>query len=403
MSKRPYISPSFSYVPLEETLEILPKKKDLFIGIPKETSFQENRVALTPEAVSVLVNNGHDVAVEHNAGEGSFYFDSDYSEAGARIVYDKADVYKATTIIKSAPISEEEVAWLQPNQIVISPIHLPFLKRDMLEQLVAKKIIAIAFDSIKDDSGTYPIVRSMSEIAGSSAILTAAKYLNNIHNGKGILLGGISGVPPAKVLILGAGVVGEFAARTALGLGASVQIFDNSIYRLMRLQNNIGRRCFTSVLEPVTLAEELANTDVVVGALKPVNGITPVVVTEEMVSNMKAGSVIIDVSIDRGGCFETSKVTTHENPIYKKYDVIHYCVPNMASAVSRTSSRAISNVIMPIMLQCADMGGFEGLIQAKAGIRNGVYLYKGCVTNAPIAKRFNFKYTDLDLLLATQS
>jgi alanine dehydrogenase len=343
------------------------------------------------------------VAVEHSAGEGSFYFDSDYSEAGARIVYDKAEVYKATTIIKSAPISEEEVAWLQPNQIVISPIHLPFLKRDMLEQLVTKKIIAIAFDSIKDDSGTYPIVRSMSEIAGSSAILTAAKYLNNIHNGKGILLGGISGVPPAKVLILGAGVVGEFAARTALGLGASVQIFDNSIYRLMRLQNNIGRRCFTSVLEPVTLAEELANTDVVVGALKPVNGITPVVVTEEMVSNMKAGSVIIDVSIDRGGCFETSKVTTHENPIYKKYDVIHYCVPNMASAVSRTSSRAISNVIMPIMLQCADMGGFEGLIQAKAGIRNGVYLYKGCITNAPIAKRFNFKYTDLDLLLATQS
>ncbi|HLO71736.1 MAG TPA: alanine dehydrogenase [Flavipsychrobacter sp.] len=403
MSKKPYISPSFSYVPLEETLEILPKKKDLFIGIPKESSFQENRVALTPEAVSVLVNNGHDVVVEHNAGEGSFYFDSDYSEAGARIVYEKSEVYKATTIIKSAPISEEEVALLQPNQVVISPIHMPFLKKEMIEHLIQKKIIAIAFDSIKDDSGTYPIVRSMSEIAGSSAILTAAKYLNNVHNGKGILLGGISGVPPAKVLILGAGVVGEFAARTALGLGASVMIFDNSIYRLMRLQNNIGRRCSTSVIEPVTLAEELANTDVVVGALKPKNGITPVVVTDEMVSNMKAGSVIVDVSIDRGGCFETSKATTHENPIYKKYDVIHYCVPNMASAVSRTASRAISNVLMPIMMQCADMGGFESLIQAKGGIRNGVYMYKGCVTNAPIAKRFNFKYTDLDLLLATQS
>ncbi len=403
MTKKPYISPSFSYVPLEETLEVLPKRKDLFIGIPKETSFQENRVALTPEAVSVLVNNGHDVAVEHGAGEGSFYFDSDYSEAGARIVYDKSEIYKASTIIKSAPISEEELEWLQPNQVIISPIHLPFLKKEMLEQLVSKKIIAIAFDSIKDDSGTYPIVRSMSEIAGSSAILTAAKYLNNVHNGKGILLGGISGVPPAKVLILGAGVVGEFSARTALGLGASVMIFDNSIYRLMRLQNNIGRRCFTSVLEPVTLAEELANTDVVIGALKPVNGITPLVVTEEMVRNMKAGSVIIDVSIDRGGCFETSKVTTHESPIYKKYDVIHYCVPNMASGVSRTASRAISNVLMPVMLQCADMGGFEGLIQAKSGIRNGVYLYKGCVTNAPIARRFGFKYTDLDLLLATQS
>lgn len=403
MSKRPYISPSFSYIPLEETLEVQPKKKQLFIGIPKETSFQENRVALTPEAVSVLVNNGNEVAVEHNAGEGSFYFDSDYSEAGARIVYEKAELYKATTIIKSAPISEEETCLLQPNQVVISPIHLPFLKADMMETLIKKKIIAIAFESIKDDSGTYPIVRSMSEIAGSSAILTAAKYLSNVHNGKGILLGGISGVPPAKVLIIGAGVVGEFAARTALGLGASVKIFDNSIYRLMRLQNNIGRRCFTSVLEPVTLAEELANADVAVGALKPVNGITPVVVSEEMVSNMKAGSVIIDVSIDRGGCFETSKLTSHEHPIFKEYDVIHYCVPNIASGVSRTASRAISNVLMPIVQQCADLGGMESLIMIKSGIRKGVYLYKGCVTNAPLAKRFHFKYTDLDLLLSSQS
>lgn len=403
MSKRPYISPSFSYVPLEEALEIQPKKKQLFIGIPKETSFQENRVALTPEAVSVLVNSGHDVAVEHNAGEGSFYFDSDYSEAGARIVYDKAELYKATTIIKSAPISEQEVGLLQPNQVIFSPIHLPFLKAEMMEQLMQKKIIAIAFESIKDDAGTYPIVRSMSEIAGSSAILTAAKYLSNVHNGKGILLGGISGVPPAKVLIIGAGMVAEFAARTALGLGASVKIFDNSIYRLMRLQNNVGRRLFTSVLEPITLADELCTADVAVGALKPVNGITPMVVTEEMVSNMKAGSVIIDVSIDRGGCFETSRMTTHENPIYKKYDVIHYCVPNIASGVSRTASRAISNVLMPILQQSADMGGAEMLIQVKSGLRKGVYLYKGCVTNAPLAKRFGFKYTDLDLLLASQS
>lgn len=402
MSKRPYISPSFSYVPLEETLVVEQKKKKLFIGIPKETSFQENRIALTPEAVSVLVSNGHEVAVEHAAGEGSFYFDTDYSEAGARIVYDKAELYKAQAIIKSAPIADEEIDLLQPNQVVISPIHMPLLKAKMLERLIQKKIIGIAFDSIKDDAGSYPIVRSMSEIAGSSAILTAAKYLSNIHQGKGILLGGISGVPPARVLIIGAGVVGEFAARTALGLGASVKIFDNSVYRLMRLQNNIGARCFTSVLDPVALAEELATADVAVGALKPVNGITPVVVSEEVVSNMKAGSIIVDVSIDRGGCFETSKVTSHENPIFKRYDVIHYCVPNIASGVSRTASRAVSNVIMPMMLECADSGGMEGLILAKSGIRNGVYLYKGCVTSAPIAKRFNFKYTDLDLLFTSQ-
>jgi alanine dehydrogenase len=403
MSKKPYISPSFSYIPLEETLQIAPKKKKLFLGIPKETSFQENRIALTPEAVSVLVNNGHDVAVEHCAGEGSFYFDNDYSEAGARIVYDKAELYKATTIIKSAPISDDEVGLLQPNQVVISPIHMPLLKIELLEQLIAKKIIAIAFESIKDDAGTYPIVRSMSEIAGSYAIITAARYLGNTDHGKGVLLGGISGVPPARVLIIGAGLVGEFAARAAFGLGASVKIFDNSVYRLMRLQNNIGRRCFTSVLEPVTLAEELRNADVAIGAVKPVNGITPVVVTEQMVSNMKSGSVIIDVSIDRGGCFETSRLTSHEKPVFKKYDVIHYCVPNIASAVSRTASSAISNVLMPILLQCADMGGVDEVIVAKSGIRTGVYMYKGCVTNAPIAKRFHFKYTDLDLLLASQT
>ena len=303
MSKRPYISPSFSYVPLEETLEILPKKKRLFIGIPKETAFQENRIALTPEAVSVLVNNGHEVMVEHNAGVGASYFDSDFSEAGAQIVYDKQELYKANTLIKSAPISEEEIPLLQPSQSVISPIHMPLMKADMLEQLVKKKIIAIAFDSIKDDSGTYPIVRSMSEIAGSSAILSAAKYLSNVHQGKGVLLGGLSGIPPAKVLILGAGVVGEYAARTAIGLGASVKVFDNSIYRLMRLQNNLGQRVYTSVIEPITLAEELSMADVAVGALKPVNGITPVVVNEDMVANMKAGSVIVDVSIDKRRLF----------------------------------------------------------------------------------------------------
>ena len=399
---KPFVAPSFSYVPLEETLEIIPKKKKLFIGIPKETSFDENRVPLSPEAVAVLSNNGHEIIVESNAGEGAFYFDNDYSEAGARIAYSKSEVYNATTIIKAAPISEEEINLLQANQVVLSPIHIPFLKASMIEQLIKKKIIAIAFESVRDDSGNYPIVRSMSEIAGNSAILTAAQYLSNQHQGKGILLGGISGVPSAKVVIIGAGVVGEFATRAALGLGASVTIFDNSIYRLMRLQNNIGRRCSTSVLDPVTLGEELATADIAVGALKPVHGITPMVVSEAMVGNMKAGSVIIDVSIDRGGCFETSRATTHQKPTFRHQDVIHYCVPNIASGVSRTASRAISNVLMPLINQSSDFGGMEALIEMKSGIRNGVYLYKGCVTKASIAKRFDLKYTDLDLLLATQ-
>ncbi len=392
------ISPSFSYIPLEETLEIFPKKSQLFIGIPKETHFQENRIALTPEAVAVLVHNGHDVVVEHSAGEKSFYFDADYSEAGARIAYDKADVFKAQMIIKSSPISEEELELMQAGQVIISPIHLPFLKKSVIEQLSAKKIIAIAFDSIKDDTGTYPIVRAMSEIAGNFAIITAAKYLSNIHNGKGILLGGIAGVLPTKVIIIGAGVVGQYATRTAMGLGAEVKVFDSSIYRLMRLQNNVGQRVQTSIIEPATLAAELSRADVAVGALKPVNGVTPVVVTEQMVSEMKSGSVIIDVSIDRGGCFETSRATSHEQPVFKKYDVVHYCVPNIASGVSRTASQAISNVLMPIIMDCADNGGVDNVIHRKPGIRNGVYLYKGCLTNAPIARRFEMKYTDINLL-----
>lgn len=400
MATRHHITPSFSYIPLEETLEVVPHKKSLKIGIPKENAFQENRVPLTPDAVAVLVQNGHEVIIEHNAGEHSSYFDVDYSEAGAQIVYDKQDVFKAFMIIKSAPVSEEEVGLLQPEHVIISPLHLPLLKSSMLDALVKKKVIAITFDSIKDDSGIYPIVRSMSEIAGSSAILTAAKYLGNTHSGKGILLGGISGVPPAMVVIIGAGVVGEFAARTAFGLGASIRVFDNSVYRLMRLQNNLGHLIYTSVIDPEELKESLRIADVAVGALKPVNGITPVVVSEEMVSCMKSGSIIVDVSIDRGGCFETSRATTHEHPVFKKYDVVHYCVPNIASGVSRTASRAISNVLMPIVLECAENGGVEPLLHRKPGIRNGVYIYKGCVTNAPIAKRFDKKFTNLDLLMA---
>lgn len=400
MTGRPHIIPSFTYDIQEETLEIIPKSEELLIGIPKENAFQENRVPLTPDAVHVLVQNGHQVIIESNAGEHASYFDIDYSSVGAIIVYDKESLYsRARLIIKAAPISEEEVALLKPHHIIISPVHIPFLKESMINSLMKKKITAITFDSIKDDAGIYPIVRAMSEIAGSSSILTAAKYLSNVHDGKGILLGGIAGVPPANVVIIGAGVVGEFAARTALGLGATVKVYDNSVYRLMRLQNNIGTRVYTSVIEPNLLTEDLKQADVAVGALKPVDGLTPVVVSEEMVSHMKSGSVIVDVSIDRGGVFETSRATTHEQPIFKKYDVIHYCVPNIPSGVSRTASRAISNVLMPILREAGEGGGIEMLIHRKSGFRNGVYLYRGFVTSPSIAKRFNKKFTNLELLL----
>ncbi|HEX5555536.1 MAG TPA: alanine dehydrogenase [Chitinophagaceae bacterium] len=401
-TKKPVVSPTFTYLPLEETLDVRRRSGSLRIGIPRENTFQENRVALTPEAVSVLVSNGHQVAVEHGAGEGAHFYDTDYSEAGAQILFDKKELFQAQIIVKSAPVGADELSLLHARQIIISPIHLPTLTAKQINLMMDKRITALCFETLKDEAGSYPIVRSMSEIAGSAVMLIAGQYLGNTNMGKGVLLGGISGVPPTKVVIIGAGVVGEFAARTAVALGSSVKIFDNNIYKLKRLQNNIGVRLYTSVIDPHTLAEQLRNADIAVGALSSQTGRTPVVVTEEMVSNMKAGSVVVDVSIDRGGCFETSEVTTHENPVFKKYDVLHYCVPNIPSGFARTASQAISNVLMPLLLDAANDGSFDNLVWKKHGIRQGIYLYNGALTNYHLSEKFKLKYTDLELLLAAK-
>jgi len=339
LQNKPVISTSFNYETLEEKLDVKPEGARLHIGIPKETAFQENRVALTPDAVGVLVSNGHEIVLEHNAGEAAHYPDKEYNDAGAKIVYSRDDVFKAPVLVKSAPVVEEDMPLLQLNQTIISPIHLSAMKSEFLEKMMEKRITAISFENLKDDSGTYPIVRSMSEIAGSAVMLIAGQYLSSANHGKGVLLGGISGIPPTKVIILGAGIVGEFAARAAMSLGASVKVFDNSVYRLKRLQNNIGHRMWTSVLEPKILSKQLKTCEIAVGAFSSQNGRTPVVVTEEMVSNMRPGSVIIDVSIDRGGCFETSEVTSHEHPIFMKYGVIHYCVPNIPSGFAGKRSK----------------------------------------------------------------
>lgn len=403
MSKdKPFVSPSLTYETLEETLDVKPSSERMCIGIPREDSFNENRIALTPEAVSVIVANGHEVNVETNAGEGSHYTDKDYSDAGAKILYDKKEVFNCDILVKSAPISEPDCELLNPNQYIISPIHMAIMKKETLARMMEKRITALSFENLKDDSGHNPIVRSMSEIAGSAVMLIAGQYLSNANNGKGVLVGGISGIPPTKVIIIGAGIVGEYAARTALAMGASVKIFDNSIYRLKRLQNNIGGRLWTSVLEPKILAKQLKTCDVAVGALSGAGGRTPVVVTEEMVSYMRPGSVIVDVSIDHGGCFETSMVTTHKKPVFKKYDVIHYCVPNIPSGFARTASQAISNVLMPLLLETADDGGIENVVWHKVNIRSGIYLFKGSLTNFYLSERFHLKYTDLNLLIASR-
>lgn len=396
------MSNAFNYDPLEETLDVRPAASSLSIAIPRESAFQENRIALTPDAVGVLVNNGHSVAVETGAGKGAHFSDKDYAESGAAILHDKKEVFRNDMIVKSAPVSDEELPLLSVGQTIISPIHLPVMKTHILERMMEKRITALSFENLKDESGHNPIVRSMSEIAGSSVMLIAGQYLSSANNGKGMLLGGISGIPPTKVIIIGAGIVGEYAARTALAMGASVKVFDNNIYKLKRLQNNIGVRLWTSVLEPKILAKQLKTCDVAVGALTSHTGRTPVVVTEDMVSQMRPGSVIVDVSIDRGGCFETAEVTSHDHPTITKYGVIHYGVPNIPSGFARTASQAISNVLMPLLLTIGDEGGLEKLVWHQLNIRNGIYLFKGSLTNFHLSQRFNLKYTDLNLLIASQ-
>ncbi len=401
-AEKPFVSTSFNYETLEETLDVKPREAQLLIGIPRENTFQENRIALTPDAISVLVNNGHKVVVEHRAGEGAHFSEKDYSEAGAKIAYEKKEVFQCDMIMKSAPVNDEELSLLKTDQTIISPIHLPVMKTSILQCMMEKRITALSFENFKDDSGHNPIVRSMSEIAGSAVMLLAGNYLSNANNGKGMLLGGISGIPPTKVVIIGAGIVGEYAARTAMAMGSSVKVFDNNIYKLKRIQGNIGARIWTSVIEPKILAKQLKTCDVAVGALSSFGGRTPIVATEEMVSIMRPGSVILDVCIDRGGCFETSEITSHENPVFIKHGVIHYCVPNIPSGFARTASQAISNVLMPLLLEIGDEGGLEKLVWHKFNIRSGIYLFKGALTNIYLSQRFNLKYTDLNLLIASR-
>lgn len=399
-TKKPEIRGDFSLSPLEERVAVKSKGQQLYLGVPKERAFQEKRVVLTPSSVALLVNNGHRVLIETGAGEEAKFTDNNYAEAGAEIAFDTEKVYKADTLLKVTPVVEKELELLKTHQTILSPMHLPTLKQSLLNQLMQKKITAFAFEYIKDEIKNFPFVRTLSEIAGYNSILIAAEYLSNLHNGYGVILGGITGVPPTKVVILGAGVVGEFACRAAIGLGAEVKVFDHNVYKLMRLQNNIGRRIFTSVLDPDTIQKELATADVAIGAIHAEKGRAPIIVPEHMVAEMMSGAVIIDVSIDQGGCFETSELTTHKEPVFTKHEVIHYCVPNIASRVPRTASQAISNVLTPILLKIGNYNSLDQLIWDNDGVRHGLYLYKGSLTNKHLGKKFNLKVTDLNLLMA---
>ena len=385
-------------LPQEEMLEVLKGKGELFIGIPKETSFQEKRVCLTPDAVSALVTNGHKVLIESGAGNDSKFSDKDYSEAGAEITKDTAKVFSCPTILKVEPPSLEEIKLINPQTILISALQIKTQHKKYFESLASKRITAIAFEFIKDDDGAYPAVRCLSEIAGTASVLIAAELLTNSNKGNGQMFGNISGVPPVEVVILGAGTVGEFATRSAIGLGANVKVFDNSISKLRTIQTNLGRTIYTSTLQPKNLVKALKRCDVAIGAVRGKNR-SPIIVTEAMVESMKPGSVIIDVSIDMGGCFETSEVTSHNKSTFVKHDVTHYCVPNIPARYARTASVSISNIFTPYLLQIAENGGIENALRYDKGLKNGLYFYHGVLTNKAVADWFDLKYSDINLLI----
>lgn len=394
------MSPMEKIIPLEETLECLRSKRKLIIGIPKEISDNEKRVPLTPDAVSSLVGHEHTIFIETGAGNGAHYEDHRYSEAGAHIVKDIREIYQADIILKMAAPTLDEIDMVRNRQTILSFLQLPGLCEEFFKRLSAKKTTAISFQLMKDRTKAFPIIRAMSEIAGNTCILIAGEYLSHPEYGRGVMLGGFSGISPSEIVILGAGTVGEFAARAAMGMGAMVKVFDNSVYKLRRLQNNLNTRIFTSIIQPKTLSEALHSADVVIGAIHSKEGRTPCFISEEMIAQMKAGSLIIDVSIDQGGCFATSCVTDHNSPVFIKNGVTHYCVPNIPSKVPHTASIALSNVLLPILLDIGDRGGLTELLKTDIGVRQGVYMYNGTVTNKFISDTFRQPFQDIDLLMS---
>lgn len=385
-------------MPKEETLEIRKHRSQLFIGIPKENFKFEKRVCLTPEAVKMFVNAGHRILIESNAGMEANYTDKEYSEAGAEVTKDTKKVFECSIIIKVEPPTIEEIDLMKPKTYLISALQLKTQKKEFFEALTKKKITALSFESIQDQESTYPFLSALGEIAGIASIHIASELMNKCNNGKGLLFGNVTGIPNTEVVILGAGTVAENAARTALGFGANVKIFDNSIHKLKRIQDRLNQRVFTSTIQETILQKALMRCDVVIGAIRGKNR-SPIVVSEIMVQRMKPKSVIVDVCIDNGGCFETSEITTHEKPTFIKHNVVHYCVPNISSRYSKTATLAISNIISPYLLDVAENGGIENVLLYNKNIRAGVYMYQGILVNQSIGEWFSLDYKDINLIV----
>lgn len=381
-------------------MEVIKSKKKLTIGIPSERQEFENRIALVPNAVGQLVRYGHRVIIENGAGLSSHFSDNEYSEEGGEIVYSDEEVYKSDIILKVAPVSDKESELIRKNHILISSLQINTQDRSYFKDLMDKKVFALAYELIRDETGSYPVLQAMSEIVGKAVIYIAAEYQSSKDFGKGNLFGGLPGIPPTEVVIIGAGTVGENAAEAALALGAQVKVFDNKIHKLRKLLKNINGAVFTSIMQPGILEKALKTADVVVGAYYFGESRNDCIITEEMIARMKYRSLLVDVSIDQGGCFETSSMTTHNNPVFQKYDITHYCVPNIASKFARTASYALSNFFTPLLVRIGNDGGLQNLLRTQSGLGKGVYLYNGILTNKHIGDLFDLPSKDFELLFA---
>lgn len=387
-------------LPMEEKLATGNKCKTLKIGIPNDLSNNENRIPLVPESVNLLVENGNEVFIERGAGKKAHFSDSQYAEAGAIITESVEEVYLSEIILKITPANETELAMINRGKTIFSSVFLPNRNKKYFEKLGAKKIKAIGYEYIEDKSGSFPVIRSMSEIVGNTAILIAAEHLSDLKYGKGKMLGGFPGLKPSELVIIGAGTVAEYAARTAIGMGALVKIFDDAIYKLRNIQKTLGSRVFTSIIQPNILLNALKTADVVVAAKHSHGESSPCIVSEEMVMQMNPGSVIVDVSIDQGGCFETSRATTHNNPVFQTHGITHYCVPNIASRVPHTATYSLSNYLTPILLKISDYGGVENYLKHDHAFCKGVYSYNGILTNKTIGQKHKLPYQNLELILS---
>ncbi len=386
-------------MPKEEMLEIRRKGKKIRIGIPSDKDKVEYRVPLTPQAVELLVSYGHEILIEKDAGKAASYSDEEYREAGALVMDDRKDIFECDIILRVSPFDESEIDMLKGHQALISNLQINAHCAGSVAKLMQKKLTNIGYEYLEHDDGSKPIVQLMSQISGSTAVVLINEYMSKSRDGKGVLLGSVTGISPAELVILGSGTAAEFAARAALGLGAMVKVFDDNISSLRRLEEKLPQPIFTSVYYPKVVRKALKSADAVLGAM-PVGMPPSFRISEDMVKKMKPGSVIIDLNVSQGGCFETSRCTDLNNPAFVEHGVIHYCVPNLPAIVARTASIALSNVLIPILISVGEIGGIDKYIKSSKSFRKGVYIYNGILTNATLADKFNLPYKDIDLLLA---